>query len=269
MKDLMKNSRWRIIPFEYNQANYNMAVDEAIYKLYRKLKVNTLRFYGWKPSTVSIGHHQNLDTEVDFTSVEKNNFQIVRRITGGGAVFHDSEGELTYSVVTNIAEISSKSIEDSYYEIVGRLFEPLIKLGIPIDYNQIHCPSVFSNGKKISGNAQARSGGTILQHGTLLVDYRPEIMYSVLKARPGRTQSDMVASVYQKITTVQQQLKRELSVTELAKFILDELLSKYPQNFYLGSLNDDERNLAVKIMKSRYQSSNWLKMGKFHEKEVY
>ena len=262
MSDLIKNSRWRIIPFEYNEADFNMAIDEAIYKLYRKLKVNTLRFYGWKPSTVSIGRHQNLYSEVNLTSVKKSNFQVVRRITGGGAVFHDSEGELTYSVVTNTSEISSNSIEGSYYEIIGRIFEPLMKLGISIDYNQIHCPSVFSNGKKISGNAQARSGSTILQHGTLLVDYRPEIMYSVLKARPGRTQSDMVASVYQKITTVQQQLKKELSVAEFAKFIIDELLAKYPQSFYLGSLNDYERNLAMKIKKSRYQSSTWLTTGK-------
>ncbi|MHA2172172.1 MAG: lipoate--protein ligase family protein [Candidatus Kariarchaeaceae archaeon] len=268
MSSVLEKSKWRILTFEECNPAYNMAVDEAIYKLFPHFQIKTLRFYGWKPSAVSIGHHQDLNHEVDLQSLERYNFELVRRITGGGAVFHDSEGELTYSVVTDKSEIISNSIEDSYYEIVERVFEPLINLGVSIDYDQVHCPSVFSNGKKISGNAQARSGGIILQHGTILVDYRPEIMYSVLKARPGRTQSDMVASVYSKITTISQQINREISIHELAKYIINELLEKYPQIFYIGSLNKDEMNLAKRITKTRYQNSGWLNEGKMREEDV-
>ncbi len=265
MTSLLDNSRWRILAYEKNDPAYNMAVDEAIYRLFQKFGVHTLRFYGWNPSAVSIGNHQDLHHEVDLPAI--NNLKdidvhVVRRITGGGAVFHDSEGELTYSVVTHSNELSSNSIEGSYYEIVGRIFEPLKKLAISIDFDQVHCPSVFSNGKKISGNAQARSGGVILQHGTILVDYRPEIMYSVLKARPGRVKSDMVASVYQKVTTIQQQLNKHLLISELADYILKDLLHKYPQVFFVGSLNEDEFILAQEIMKARYQNPKWLSEGK-------
>ncbi|MHA1977659.1 MAG: lipoate--protein ligase family protein [Candidatus Hodarchaeales archaeon] len=250
---------WRIIPYSQNSAYLNMGVDEAIYQLYGKLKINTLRLYGWYPSTVSIGHHQCLEDEIDLSKVSKHNLQAVRRISGGGTVFHDSQGELTYSVVTTTDQVSSNTIEASYYEIVDLLFSPLSKLGITIDYDQIHCPSVFSKGKKISGNAQARSGNVILQHGTILIDYDPELMYSVLKARPGRTETQMVVSVYQKITTLHEQLeKTDLTPHKLAKYIIDDLLTNYSETFMLGELTSEERQLSKQLAEDKYKSERWL-----------
>ncbi len=235
-----------------------MGVDEAIYQLYGKLKVNTLRLYSWHPSTVSIGHHQCLDDEIDLSMVEKYNFQVVRRISGGGAVFHDSKGELTYSVVTSTDQVSSKSIEASYYEIVNLLFSPLSKLGLSVEYNQIHCPSVFSRGKKISGNAQARSGNVILQHGTILIDFDPELMYSVLKARPGRSTKQMVASIYQNVTSISEHTKKEMTPRTLATYINDDLLTNYPSKFLMGDLTTEEHRLAQQLADERYKSEKWL-----------
>ncbi len=258
MTEQIQDLSWRIIPYSRNDAYLNMAVDEAIYQLYKKLKINTLRLYSWYPSTVSIGHHQCLDDEINLSMVKKYNFQAVRRISGGGAVFHDSKGELTYSVVTTKNQVSSKSIEASYYEIVDLLFSPLSKLGITIDYNQIHCPSVFSKGKKLSGNAQARSGNVILQHGTILIDYNPELMYSVLKARPGRTKKHMVASVYQKITTISEQIKKPMTPHMLAEFISEDLLTNYPATFLLGELTTEELKLSEQLAETKYNTEQWL-----------
>jgi lipoate-protein ligase A len=253
-----ENSYWRIIPFEQHNAYYNMAIDEAIFRLYKKFKIKTLRLYSWKPSTVSIGVNQCLDDEINLSKVEELGFQAVRRVSGGGAVFHDSQGELTYSIVTSKDHVQTDSIEESYYEIIRMIFTPLIKLGITIDYDQIHCPSVFSNGKKISGNAQARSGNVILQHGTILLDYQPEIMYSVLKARPGKTESDMVASVYQKITTVSNLINKQMTPEELAKYLLENFQTNQRVTLKIGKINTEELSLAEKLVKSRYQTSDWL-----------
>jgi lipoate-protein ligase A len=249
---------WRIIPYSKNDAYLNMGIDEAIYQLYGKMKVNTLRLYSWDPSTVSLGHHQCLNDEIDLSMVEEHNFQVVRRISGGGTVFHDSMGELTYSVVTTTDQVSSKSIEASYYEIVNLLFLPLSKLGLTVDYDQIHCPSVFSKGKKISGNAQARSGNIILQHGTILIAINPELMYSVLKARPGRTTKQMISSVYQNITSFSEHTGKVMTPQMLATFITEDLLTNYPSKFQVGELTTEEQNFGQQLADERYKSEQWL-----------
>ena len=249
---------WRILPFEENDAYYNMAADEAIFRCFPKHQMRTLRFYGWNPSAVSIGQHQSLSDEIDLSMVKKHKFHAVRRITGGGAVFHDSKGELTYSVITSTDNLVTNAIDDSYYEIAELIFEPLVKLGVPIDMGRIHCPSVFSNGKKISGNAQVRSGNVILQHGTILIDYDPELMYSVLKARPGRTRSDMVASVYQKITTISEQINKKLTRKNLADYFIEYYVSENDQKFKLSSYFEDETKMTIDLISSKYKTKDWL-----------
>jgi len=249
---------WRFIPFEENNAYFNMAADEAILRCFPKNKVRTLRLYGWNPSAVSIGQHQKLLDEIDMSNVEKYNLQAVRRISGGGAVFHDVKGELTYSVVTSLDYLDSKGIDDSYYEIVELILEPLVNLGVSIDTGRIHCPSVFSNSKKFSGNAQARSGNTILQHGTILIDYDPNLMYSVLKARPGKTRSDMVASVYQKITTISKQIQRKLTPCSLADYMIEYFTNKDQKLFKTGFYFDDEIELMNELISSKYKTQKWL-----------
>jgi lipoate-protein ligase A len=253
-----ESPKWRIIPFDQKDPFFNMAVDEAIFRSYEKLRINTLRLYAWIPSTVSIGLHQNLNAEVELSFVKKMGFQTVRRISGGGAVFHDAEGELTYSIVTAKKELSSQTVEESYYEIIDLLFRPLRKLGVEIQYDQIHCPSVFSHGRKISGNAQARSGDVILQHGTILIDYDPEIMYSALKAHPGKSTSEMVASVYQKVTTISQEINKKMTPGILAKYIIEDLISNFPMKFAIGDLKKEEQSLATSLIKEKYKTEDWL-----------
>ncbi|MHA1972106.1 MAG: lipoate--protein ligase family protein [Candidatus Hodarchaeales archaeon] len=253
----MKVINWRIIPFAYNNAALNMATDEAIFRLYRELKVDTIRLYGWKPSAVSIGKHQSYLDEVDMNSLRKLGFDLVRRISGGGAVFHDELGEVTYSIITNTENLARESVENSYYKLTDIIFEPLLKLGLMVDHAKVHCPSIFSKGKKISGNAQARYGDIVLQHGTLLVDYRPEVMYSVLKARPGVTQSRMVQSVYQKITTISKQLGKKFSPEELASIILDYWSQNNCEAIISSKLHPLELKLVKELYETKYTSDDW------------
>ena len=111
----MTKQSWRIIKFSIHRGSENMAIDEAIFRLYDRLQINTIRFYGWNPSTVSIGKNQQVDTEVDLENLKELGVDLVRRISGGGAVFHDALGELTYSVITDTNNLAGKNIEGSYY----------------------------------------------------------------------------------------------------------------------------------------------------------
>lgn len=234
----------------------NMAIDEAIFRNFEK--INTLRVYSWRPSAVSIGKNQIIEEEVDINSIKKLGFDCVRRISGGGAVFHDEIGELTYSIVTNLQNFKKQTIEAVYYKISEIIFQPLEKLGLTLDYGQIHCPSVFSGGRKISGNAQARDGDIVLQHGTILIKCRPNIMYTVLRARPGRTQESMVQSVYQHITTLTDLLGLELTPQKIGDYILTSLRENNSLDCTIGELTPEEQELASELASTKYSSEEWL-----------
>ena len=251
-------NNWRLLNFSVDQASMNMAIDESIFRNFQN--ESTLRFYGWKPSAVSIGKNQILEEEVDMDSIKNLGFDCVRRISGGGAVFHDEVGELTYSIVSNLQNFNIKTVEAVYYEISKIVFQPLEKLGLKLDYGQIHCPSVFSDGKKISGNAQARDGDTVLQHGTILVNYRPDIMYTVLRARPGRTRESMVQSVYQQITTLTNMLEKKITPNDLAEYLISSLMKKEDAlfKFTIGELTSEEKKMALELASTKYNSEDWL-----------
>jgi lipoate-protein ligase A len=235
-----------------------MAIDEAIFRLYDEIQLNTIRFYAWKPSAVSIGKHQRILDEVDLDTLQELDFDCIRRISGGGTVFHDALGELTYSIVTDTRNLQENTIEGNYYELSKLIFNPLEKIGLVLDYGKIHCPSVFVKGKKISGNAQARNGHTILQHGTILVKFRPEIMYSVLKARPGRTRESMVESVYQHITTLEEMLNKDVSPQGVAEYIIRFLTETKLSQFTFGELTSEEKLVTLKLASDKYESEEWL-----------
>src|SRR5512137_289367 len=98
--------RWRFLPLEMNDGFTNMAIDEAILvNRMREAVPNTVRLYQWSPSTVSIGMHQSVKLEVDEQEIERRGFQLVRRISGGGAVLHAKGREITYAVITRIPDL--------------------------------------------------------------------------------------------------------------------------------------------------------------------
>ncbi|MEJ2252739.1 MAG: lipoate--protein ligase family protein, partial [Candidatus Lokiarchaeota archaeon] len=179
---------WRFIPLQTRNGFWNMALDEAMLKsLIKKQTKPTLRFYKWNPSTASIGRNQSLSDEVDIDFCQKKSFNVVRRITGGGAVFHDQFNEITYAIVCPISFLrkkgASKVIEQ--FEIITQgIVAGLNIFGLNTKKGIIHCPALFLDSKKFSGNAQVRRKGFILQHGTILLDIDPDLMYSVLKTPP-------------------------------------------------------------------------------------
>ena len=170
LKGEVVSNHWRLIISEDNNAGVNMAVDEAIFRArIKNLVPNTLRFYTWRPSAVSIGKFQKMENEVHLDNCRQLGVDVVRRITGGGAVYHDSKGEITYCLVANKAELKVKSIMETYQRVYYGLVETLRLMDITVDFNEgdmSMCPNLTINHKKVSGSAQAHKKGVIIQHGT-------------------------------------------------------------------------------------------------------
>jgi len=250
---------WRLIDLDVYDGFMNMAIDEAILEARIKdLAPNTIRFYRWNPSAVSIGIHQSIYQEVNLEACKQLGVDVVRRITGGGAVYHDFEGELTYSVVVNENHRAVPSgVADSFITLSKGLIYALNRLGLNAHHGVFHCPSIFIGKRKISGNAQARRRGSILQHGTLLLKVDADKMFTVLKIPAGKTKERMIRSVHAKVTSIYSELKHDIDFNE----IIDALVKGFEKALNIRlvpeKLTPEELKLAKKLKETKYNKKEW------------
>ncbi|NVM45495.1 MAG: lipoate--protein ligase family protein [Candidatus Lokiarchaeota archaeon] len=255
------NDEWRFLPLETRNGYWNMALDEAILDaVIKNESPNTLRFFKWNPSTISIGRNQSLSNEVNVNYAKEMDFNIVRRITGGGSVFHDSKREITYSIVcpTKFLEgLNARKVIEQFEIIEAGIILALTHYGLKPEKGVIHCPAIFLDGKKFSGNAQVRKKGYLLQHGTILLDLDPELMYSALKAPNNVSKSKMVKSVYAKCIGI----KEKLDVYEESAF-LSSLKAGFESTLRIklkdGNFTESELELAKNFVSTKYSSKEWL-----------
>lgn len=247
----MLRKRWRVLSYEAKAADFNMALDDAIAEAVRfRIAGPTIRFYGWEPAAVSIGRFQDLEEVVDLEQCRKLGVQVVRRSTGGGAVFHDSGKEITYSVICP-EEMMPRDINEAYQEIGGWVVNALKLLGIEGTFEPIN--DVLVNGKKISGSAQSRRQGIFLQHGTLIYDLDRARMFSVLKVPLDKLRSQGFDAPAERVTSVREQKKMpwEFAVAAMVNaFILNK-------QWYMGDLTMDELTRAELISRDRYSNEDW------------
>jgi lipoate---protein ligase len=263
---------WRIIKLETYDAFMNMAVDEAIlHERVNERVPNTLRFYRWRPSAVSIGRFQKTLNEVNIENCNKLGVNVVRRISGGGTVYHDSEGEVTYSVVAKIEDMGSKDITEVYSKIYSAISEALRMIGITADYSPgdaKNCPNLTVNGKKISGSAQSNKSGIVLQHGTLLLDVDLPHMFTLLRVPWANSCMQVVSVAKGKITSVRGELGHsvtpETAVNAIAHGFTVALNIPVIENVQSteSELTPEERELAEKLYTEKYLTKEWNFEGK-------
>jgi len=247
-------TEWRLLPLRVDDAFMSMAIDEALLKLNAEGKSpNTVRFWRWLPSTVSIGCFQSVEREVDLGVAKKYGVDVVRRITGGGAVFHDYNGELTYSVVCRQDDVPDDIIE-SYKLICGGLVEGFKRLGLRAEFKPVN--DVQVDGKKISGSAQTRRWGSVLQHGTILIDPDVRLMFELLKVSPEKISDKFISSVYERVTTVARGLGQKPDFDEVAAAMRAGFERSLGVMLTQGELTSAEERLAAEL-KPKYASDEW------------
>lgn len=252
---------WRLLNIETNNAFMNMAVDEAILTArVQKLVPNTFRLFCWNPSAVSIGRFQKIRNEVQLENCKAHGVDVVRRVTGGGTVYHDSEGEITYSVVAKKEDLEAKDIGEVYAKIYMGLAEALKILGIKADFNEGDaktCPNMTVKGKKISGSAQSHKGGCFLQHGTVLLDVDLEKMFTFLRVPWAKTCMEIVCVAKDRITSIREELGRNVSAKEVSQALIKGFQNTLNIEFVDGELTSYELELAEKLCKEKYATSKW------------
>jgi len=257
---------WRLLKLKTHNAFMNMAVDEAILRARIAGKVpNTLRFFRWKPSAVSIGRFQEIQKEVLVENCKKHGIDIVRRISGGGAIYHDYNGEITYSVTVATQDLGTEDIFAAYNHICNGLIEAIKILGINADFNPgdaKNCPNVSMNGRKISGSAQSHKSRILLQHGTLLVDVDLKKMFMFLNVPWAKTCMEVVNVAEKKITSVKQELGSSVSIKEACQALVKGFEKALKISLKEGELTKYEQKLAEKLCNEKYSTDEWNFNGK-------
>ena len=252
----------RFIDTGFNDAYTNMAVDEALLNC---CEIPTLRIYGWKPA-ISIGYSQNIQKEINLEECKRLNIGIVRRITGGKAVYHDKE--LTYSfILPENANLLPKDITESYRLIANALVLAIKKIGIkaeiknqvekfltPICFNSSNWYELAVNNKKISGSAQRRFNGKILQHGPILMDYDHEKNALLFKSDNEINNPD---NLKKRITSIKHELNKNISYNELTEAVKQGFKENFNFNIVKDSLTEEEKASAEILKKEKYSTEEW------------
>jgi lipoate---protein ligase len=241
---------WRVIELTENDAYRNMAIDESIIEhVKRGMSKPTIRFYRWMPSAVSIGRFQSMNDEVNIEKCKELSISYVRRITGGGAVYHDYYGELTYSVIGK-QELFPSGIRESYSMICGWVIDGLKSLGINAEFVPIN--DIIVNGKKISGNAQTRRDGVLLQHGTILYSLDVARMFSVLNVSKEKISDKQIKAVEERVTSVLNQ--KNVEFTDLYKAMFKGFVK---DKYYKAEQLSKSEYERAEALAGTYSSDAW------------
>ena len=267
---------WRFLLSGPADGPTNMAVDEAIAEAVGHGQVPpTLRFYGWQPPCLSVGRFQAVAGAVDENECRVNGFDLVRRPTGGRAILHDTPArELTYSLAIPQRDLRvAGDVPASYQAISAALVRGLAQLGVtaqlaPARESPLHSataacfdqPSdyeVLADGRKLVGSAQARSGGVLLQHGTVLLDVNLAAWVAVLRTPTGLTPATFQTHLADRLTSLHQLLGRPVAFDEAA----DALRAGFREAFRValapGALTETERKRAEVLCRQKYAADSW------------
>lgn len=236
-------SKIRVLETGYNNAALNMAIDEALIENIGDAPI--LRIYGWRPAAVSIGYFQSIREEVDLEKCSKIGVDVVRRLTGGGAVLHETE--LTYSFIT---KQYPQSIMESYRWICETIVISIKRLGFDASFVPLN--DIVVKGKKVSGSAQTRRKGVLLQHGTLLLDVDVDKMFCVLKVPSEKFKDKIIKDVKERVTSL-----AGTTFEEMASSLKTSFATKFDAKLLADTMSTEEINHANWLAERKYNSREW------------
>lgn len=225
----------------------NLAIEEYAVKNL-DIEESYLLFY-INESSIIIGKNQNTIEEINVDYVEENNIHVVRRLSGGGAVYHDV-GNLNYSFIT-------KDDGDSFHnfrKFTEPVVEALNKLGLNAELSGRN--DLTANGFKISGNAQFATKGRMFTHGTLLFDTNMNDVVAALKIRKDKIESKGIKSIRSRVTNISDLIDQKMTIEEFKQFILKNIFNGEEQ-IEEYELTEKDWEAIGKISTERYQSWDW------------
>lgn len=226
----------------------NLAIEEYVLRKMDIEKDSFLLFYINEPSII-IGKNQNTIEEIDTDFVESNGIRVVRRLSGGGAVYHDL-GNLNYSFITKDDGESFRNFKKFTEPVV----EALAKMGVKAEL--IGRNDLLVEGRKISGNAQFATQGRMFSHGTLMFDTEIDTVVSALKVRKDKIESKGIKSIRSRVANISEFLEEPMSIEQFRLEILKSIFGG-EENIQYYELTDEDWDNIRALSKERYANWEW------------
>ncbi|RLG86098.1 MAG: lipoate--protein ligase family protein [Thermoprotei archaeon] len=231
-----------------------MAIDEALLYLRSKdLIPDTLRLYVIKPSAITIGYFQSVSRCLNLELVKEKGIDFTRRITGGGSVYHDENGEITYAFITK-AENLPKEPEEIFRVITRGVVEAAKYLGADAEFVPLN--DVVIGGRKFSGQAMTIKFGAVLQHGTFMYDTDLDLLSKVLQVPLAKLKTKGVVNIRSRVTTISESIGRKVSKEEAIEALKKGFSKALGIKLVESSLTPLELDLA-KSLRYKYMSDKW------------
>jgi len=277
---------WRLIREEVVGGASAMAHDEIAARTAAEEGLGTVRLYQWLPSCLSLGYQQDPDT-VDWEFCRSNGIDVVRRPTGGGGIYHDTHGDIAYSIIAP-ADVVPGNLEETYELFCEPLFAAFEELGVPATFadepaESLYEPSCYLrgidpahdiviDGKKLAGNAQYRTRDAVVQHGSISFEVGAERHLSCFADPPvdAETFRERVAGLNESANTERDtpvdsqhvgmmdslNLERDRAVRTL-----EDSLAAWcgieRDGFVDDEWTDEEREAARDLADEKYRSEAW------------
>jgi lipoate---protein ligase len=230
-------------------ARVNLALEEYVFR-HKPADDDVLLFYVNAPSII-IGRNQNTIEEIDARVVAERGIHVVRRVSGGGAVYHDL-GNLNFSFMT--PEVTGRF--SRYDHFTRPVIDALRELGVPAELGGRN--DVLAGGRKISGNAQFATPVRMFSHGTLLLDSDLDAVTAALSPRPGKVESKGVKSIRSRVANISEFLAAPLTVDDLRERILGRIFGTTDRARIPTIALDDADWAAVHaLVASKYGTWAW------------
>lgn len=225
-------------------AYFNLAMEEYFLK-------NTTEdvFMLWRnESAIIVGKNQNTLSEINYEYVKENNIKVVRRQSGGGAVFHDL-GNINFTFI---------SCNDNSFSDFKRFTMPIIEcledLNIHAEFSGRN--DLLIDNQKFSGNAQYNYKNKVMHHGTLLFSSQINDLSSALKVKPSKFEGKGVKSVKSRVTNISNHLKKSMTVLEFKDYLINFINNK-DENNHFYELSDHDINEINKLVDEKYSTWHW------------
>jgi lipoate---protein ligase len=248
---------WRLVDLEYRDDPFmNMSVEEAIPRAVGMGKApNTVRFWH-NSNTIVLGCFQSADLEVNFDACKETRTTVVRRFTGGGAVYHDG-GNLNYAISLKKGHplVPENDLQLVFRRLSEGAVEGLKRLGVRAEFQPIN--DIQVDGKKVSGAAGSIRWGTIFHHGCILVASDLAILGKVLNVPRAKLADRHVASVQKRVTTIRDELGKDLTTRDVKDAIVHGIETAYNVRLDKGELSHSEMSTVKELYDTKYSSSKW------------
>lgn len=223
---------------------FNLAAEEYVFE---ELDRSEAYFMLWQnQNSIIVGKHQNTVEEINLPFVKANDIRVARRLTGGGAVYHD-KGNLNFTFITD------KKDAESFQVFTKPVLRLLRRLGVPAEFSGRNDLTI--QGMKFSGNSQYVRGDRVLAHGCIMLDANVDYLSQALTAKKEKYRSRGIQSVVSRVTCINDHLQDRLSMAQF-KSLLRQVVSEEtvlePYDFTEGDLKRVQR-----LCSEKYATWEW------------